>query len=93
MGYYIQGPIRGKADHICVTHGAVKVTQPQAKDFDPEDTEVYVCVVKNMAFDAAAVCYIAAEISDLADPHDARPKTWLKMNKALAYQLSGYRGS
>lgn len=91
MGYYIQGPLKGKALHICTEHKAVPLrkTPKSVKEFPPD--KAVICVVENPIFDAAAFCYDDMELGEFQTPADDRPKVWLLMDRALARELTGYK--
>ncbi|KKK56068.1 hypothetical protein LCGC14_3068240 [marine sediment metagenome] len=42
----------------------------------PEGRGMYVCLVDNGPFTAAAICYTEQEFDEFNDPSDPRPQTW-----------------
>ena len=103
MGYYIdcENP-RGKVDYLWTHYGAEPVESAifgwgddasLEAAFDVLDSEgkVIICVVDNALFEAAGVMYSARELGVFFNDDSGRPKTWLIMDKDLAYKLSGYK--
>ena len=93
MGFYIQGPGRGKAEHMVAAHGARRATYDEAVGvIRTQPGKAVVCVIDNHRFDAAVFCYDLVEFNRVSDPiHDRRKKTWLVMDRARACELSGYK--
>ena len=94
MGYYIQtSGLKNKAQEIVEVYGAEPIPQP-ASLAEVGDDYAVICVVQNPLFDAAGLCYSDDELKDFARPDSdyQRPRTWLKMEKAKAYELAGFRG-
>lgn len=90
MGFYIETPENlKKADQLIELYQAIKVEKPSKLADVPAD-KALICVVENIAVDAAALVYSDRELHDFDLPEDTRPKTWLLMDKQLAYDLSGY---
>lgn len=91
MGYYIQTPENhGKADYLVREHGAEVVDDVPAWS----DDYAIVCVVDNGAFEAAGYAFSPRELMAFAAQDRGgyqRPRTWLKMDKAKAQELSGYK--
>lgn len=89
MGYYIEtGTNFGKAKIIKERYNATECSEEEFIQLDPS-TEGLVIVVDNGDFEAAAFCYNYNELERFTeDPFDPRPKTYLKMNRALAARLS-----
>jgi len=88
MGYYIQTPeiTHGKADYLVDQHGAERV----GDDAQSTDETHLVCVVENGFFDAAAIVYDEREReSFLATADDARPRTWLLVDRSVCRELCG----
>lgn len=90
MGFYIQGPTTGKAQYIIKEYLAEPLHHQPLK-YEPPKGKVFVCVVTNITFDAAAVCVDKEEFERFTRPDD-RPKKWLLMDKAQAYDLTEYDG-
>ena len=90
MGYYIQVPKDlYKANQIMALYDAEKINEPSSLSGIPVN-EAVICVVENGLFDAAGFCYSERELQAFAYP-DGRKKTWLKMDRALAEKLTGFR--
>lgn len=90
MGYYIETPeSTGKAEQLVLLHEAEQLSDVMAFAEVP-DGKALICVVENGAFDAAALCYSEAEHVAFNDVMDARPRSWLLMDKATAHQLASY---
>jgi len=91
MGYYIQGPLRGKADYIRTHEEDVTVLKtPEAARAAYEEGMGVVVVVENGPFDAAAFAYSKDELESFLRPDDQRPVTLLAMDRQKAEELSGY---
>lgn len=92
MGYYIQGPLHGKASMLISDHGAQPCSQNPPKVFTdiPED-QALVVVINNGLHEAACLAYSEFEFKDLMNPADHRPKMMLLMDKEIAYRLAGYK--
>ena len=92
MGYYIQGPVIGKAAYLIDEHGAREVTGVQSllKAQVALGKKAVICVMLNGAFDAAAFVYSERELDDFFAKGDHRPKRWLVMDLELAKKLSGF---
>lgn len=89
MGYYIQVPKdKRKASQLVELHNAEIVDQPRWSE------EVgLICVVDNGPWEAAAYAHSEDEYNYFMSGMigDTRPKIWLKMDKTLAEELSGFR--
>ena len=59
MGYYIEGPIHGKAESILSTERAKAKRLDAAPSWPPPSGRAFVCVVNNGPFEAAGWCYSA----------------------------------
>ena len=92
MGYYIQGPERGKGKYLEEEYHAVPCNVHEAYLAVGHVSLVPVCVVDNGAFDAAAVAYSSEEFECFSYHGDVRPKQWYIMNRVKAYELSGFKG-
>jgi len=94
MGYYIEGPTRGKTAFLINMHGAVEVTVERAAEvFENSEEEHGVICVINGTFEAAGFCYDEDEFEEFADPYDRRPKRWLLLPRHTAEKLSGFKRS
>jgi hypothetical protein len=94
MGYYIQVPApHDKALQLRDLHGA-EILPGQPRSFqDVPDDKALICVVQNSMFDAAALCYSEEEFEEFKDiSHDPRPRTWVLVDRELAYELAGFKG-
>ena len=96
MGYYINEsapgknlPFVGKAPVLIKECKAVE-SYPVPPSQLPDDRAL-VCVVLNGPFDAAALIFDDREYQDFSSSSDHRPKTWLTMDRAKAYELAGYK--
>lgn len=87
MGFYIQGPLKGKADYLVKEFAAEKIPVP--KKWPPPEGKAYICVVQNRGFDAAGFLYDEREFDMFSQP-DSRPKVWLLMDREMAEEFSGY---
>lgn len=76
----------GKARQL-VEHGAVQVEQPASLAFVTPG-QALVCVVDNVAFEAAAWVDTDMDFVTATRP-DWRSKVWLEIDRDLAVELSG----
>jgi len=91
MGYYIQGPAKGKAKMLLDEEDAFLLEGlEQAREAFAEGFGV-ICVVDNGPFEAAGFAFSQNELEVFIHP-DGRPKTWLAMDLERARELSGYEG-
>lgn len=91
MGYYIETQSsRNKAQYLIDKYDAEAVSFLVAEQAFNEGYGI-VCVMDNGLFEAAGFAYSRDELEAFAYP-DGRPKTWLKMDRTKAAQLSGYAG-
>jgi len=90
VGYYIQGPTRGKGLFLQAQHGAMEVPPHVAASAVHSIDTIPVCVVDNGAFEAAGVAYDGEEFEAFCLMGDARPKKWYVMNRQLAYDLCNF---
>jgi hypothetical protein len=89
MGYYIQGPTKGKATQLTM-FGATSIPCPKRFEDIPSD-KALICIVDNGAFEAAAYCFSECEFKAFSRCDDPRPKQWMIMDKASAEKASGYK--
>lgn len=84
MGFYIEGPTKGKVSMLLKVIGARIIKQPKEWQND------LVCVVDNGAFEAAMYVYDPSEFGRVVDREDDdnRPHVWLTVPGAS--KLSGY---
>ena len=85
MGYYIEGPTRGKADFICKTFGARIANGAVTPGLDG-----IIVVLDNGLFEAACFCHNAAEFERCVDVNDDRPKTILIGDYNTLAEAAGY---
>lgn len=91
MGYYIQTDhIREKGMYLVRHHGGQIIAKPEKLSDIPEGKALIV-VVDNGPFEAAALAYNQDEFEAFIQPSDHRPKTFVVMDKELAYKLAGYK--
>ena len=88
MGYYIEGPAKGKAPCIKSEYDGEFISCPSSFDEVPED-KALICVVDNGFFEAAGYCFSQGEF-DAFTFSDPRPKQWMLMDKLKAQELSGF---
>ena len=92
MGFYIQGPTLGKAEHIVDNLGGTPATQEEATAAMNDSTKGVIVVVNNQGvFEAAAFAFNQKEFDDFVDPSDPRPKKFVIMDRAKAEEESGYQ--
>jgi len=102
IGFYIEAPTsKGKANYLVEKYKARVVCLEEAEDhmeqkhendiFENKD-ETIVIVVDNGPFEAAVVVTDYSEFKRFTAFNDYRPKTFLMMDKKLAFTLSGYTG-
>ena len=89
MGYYIEGPAIGKAQHIIDNHGGRSVTASEAAQL--VESHGVIAVKNNGRFEAAAFCFNAKEFQEFSDPYDFRPTSFVVIDRAKAAELSSYR--
>jgi len=88
MGFYIEGPLKCKAQYIVSEYDGKIIPQPYSFSEIPEDKAI-ICVVDNGPFEAAGFCHSEREFECFTNP-DPRPKRWLIMDLKLAQKLSGF---
>lgn len=89
MGYYIDGPVVGKAEHL-IKQGAQRVPTPKNFADIPAD-KALIIVTSSGFFEAAGLAFDAKEYDEFTLPGDARPKIFLLMDKTKAHRLAGYK--
>ena len=87
MGFYIQGPLVGKADFLMERYNADIVSMTRAQQLVGDDKLAVICLVDNGPFEAAAYCYDAREFAGFTHPEDMRPKLWMTMDKETVHRL------
>lgn len=95
MGYYIETPaLTGKADYIARAYSGEIIDRAPASYADIPAGKALVVVVVNTLFEAAGVVYSEREFDAFTDQaHDFRPRTYVLMDRALAFQVGGRPGS
>ena len=88
MGFYIEGPAKGKVSFITVEHGGMVISEPKSFKDVPEDLGL-ICVVDNGPFEAAGYAFNEREFDCFRVP-DGRPRTWMTMEKKSVEKLTGY---
>lgn len=88
MGYYIEGPARGKGGFIKMMYSGMTIEQPKSFSEIPADKALIVVVDSGM-FEAAGYAFDEREFKEFTDPSDTRPKIFILMDKELAERLSG----
>ena len=90
MGFYIEVPNKkGKAQQLADLYGAEILSTCPEEYWMHDSRQALICVVDNGPFEAAGLCYDDQEFQDFKHPDD-RPKTWLLMDRAKAWELSGF---
>lgn len=93
MGFYIQTPTNlSKVAYLRKEHGVTIITLQEAIRIVQENDDNFaaLCCVDNGAFQAVGLMFNMRELEDFTDPSDRRTKTYLKMDKKLAWKLSGF---
>jgi len=92
MRYYIQTPgnHHNKARIIAEQHGGTLLAKAPRTYADIPADKALVCVVDNGPFEAAAVAVDEGEFKVFTDPLEERPRQYVVIDKAKAYELSGY---
>ena len=76
MGKYIPGPLHGKAPYLVEKYNAKRVLEvPKFEDIPTG--QMLICVVDNVAFEAAGWADSPRELKEFSDPYDTRQRTWL----------------
>lgn len=90
MGYYIQGPAKGKGQFIIDTYGARSI-DPADITIDDVANKAVICVIDNGPFEAAAFCYNDYELTVFATDNTGRPKQfYIIEDREQVKQLTGY---
>jgi hypothetical protein len=75
MGYYINPANVTKAEFLTDNGDLVKPVGSPPSTYKQND-KVAVCLIDNVAFDAALICYSELEFEAVKDPRDTRAKVW-----------------
>jgi len=91
MGYYVQGPTKGKGPELVSQHGAREISKPASFTDIPAGMALVV-VVDNGFFEAAGYAYSPAEFEVFVNPDadDKRPRKFYLMGENLCRKLSDY---
>ncbi|HOX57216.1 MAG TPA: hypothetical protein P5205_08730 [Candidatus Paceibacterota bacterium] len=80
---------KGKADILLRKYPSQVTEWPSEPSFDDTGRTVNVCVVDNGPFEAAAIAYSEREMAEfMCDPHDRRPRRWLRVDRNLVVSLN-----
>ena len=91
MGFYIEGPRKGKAEFLKKEYGAVQVRVGNAKEALGNPELAVICVVYNSTWDAAGFAHNLREFERMeVRADDQRPRRWMVMDRETAEKLSGY---
>ena len=88
MGYYIPGPVQGKAKYIKEVHNGEIIECPSSFSDIPSG-KALICVVDNGPFEASGYAFSEREF-EVFNRSDGRQKIWMVMDEDLARELSGY---
>ena len=91
MGFYIQGPARGKVDYLVKNENAAIIEAHVARELVDDTESAVVVVVDNGPFEAAGFAFNVGELNRFLDSRDYRPKTILSMDRARVLELTGYK--
>lgn len=96
MGFYLNNtpdgtPLRahGKANDLMAKADARPLIEPPSSFAEIPEGNSLICVFHNGPFDAALLVYDENEMRVATDPTDFRPKSYLLMEKKLAFKLAG----
>lgn len=94
MGFYIETPLMyRKASYLATEYDAEILSRPYESFADVPEGKALVVVVDNNSFEAAAVIFDEHEYRRIVSHcpvKDTRFKTYVLMDKAKAFELSGY---
>ena len=91
MGFYIEGPVTGKADWLLENHDAIELKGPKEAEKAFNEGYGIICVIDNGAFDAAGFMFSLLELKAFSDPFDPRFRRWLAMDRKTAEELCGFK--
>jgi len=91
MGFYIEGPAKGKAPFIRSEYDAEFINEPEYFKDIPDD-KALICVINNGPFEAAGFAFDDREFRGFSAPGDPRPKQWMMMDRKKAEELTGFKG-
>jgi hypothetical protein len=87
VGDYIN-PSNGQTKEQWLQENAVPVFMTDARELLIDPDYAPVCLVDNVFFTAAAICYNEREYVEFSSPDDARLKTWWKAPRELLEEWS-----
>lgn len=90
MGFYIQGPTKGKAQFIVENYSGILSIKEQAEKMLSEMSKAVIVVVDNGPFEAAAFAYSREEFHAFHSPNDYRLKKYVIMDRAKACELTRF---
>ena len=91
MGLYIETPKNlNKAEQIITLHDATWTLKPDSWEEIPKD-KALIIVVRNGAFDAALFVADQEEFARTVPERDARPRTFLLMDRKRAEKLTHWK--
>ena len=90
MGFYIDGPAKGKAPFLRSEYDAEFINEPVSFKDIPKD-KALICVVDNGPFEAAGFAFDNREFEVFSAPGDPRPKRWMIMDREKAVELTGFK--
>jgi hypothetical protein len=95
MGFYIQGPNKGKAQFIVSEYDGKYPSPSQILFNDKPDGTEWVCVVDNGPFEAAAWLFSEHEFQEFALPEvgDMRPRQFLLVPKKHIDEIFSHRNA
>ncbi len=94
MGYYIEGPSKGKAKWLMDTYDAEEIVAAPGVILTRNSVppgKAIVCVVDNGLFEAAAYGYNNQELADFQAPWDLRPKRFIVMDEKKVQELTRFK--
>lgn len=89
MGYYIEGPTKGKAKYIVDNFNGEIVMYSHAHAVIRKPNVAVIIVLDNGPFEAAGYAYDEDEFHAFTLAMDNRPKTFILMNRSKANELTG----
>jgi hypothetical protein len=93
MGFYVQGPTKGKADYLLQKYEEEisELKQEEAGIMIKDPRMGVLVAVENGPFDAVGFAFDEVEFEAFTLPDDFRPKRFLALSRERAEELSGYR--
>lgn len=84
MGFYLEGPITGKADYLIDKFKGEPFNWSGTKFDQIPEGKVAIIVVYNGYFEAAGIAVSQGEYDAFTHPQDIRPRTGILVDKELA---------